>query len=66
MSDLTLCSNKDCAIKWSCLRFWERPTTHRQSYSHFLPHDNGKDPVWCDAHIKMTKADIKRLKIKVD
>lgn len=32
MSDITMCSNKDCELKEGCFRFTAIPNKYRQSY----------------------------------
>jgi len=41
MPDMTLCSNRSCEKRESCLRYRAVPDMARQSYSRFLPRDGG-------------------------
>ena len=37
MPDITMCTNKDCPLSYSCWRFNCTPNKYRQSYAKFEP-----------------------------
>lgn len=42
MADITMCFNKDCAVRTSCYRAMAYENPHRQSYAFFEPDEFGK------------------------
>lgn len=61
MIDITMCSNKSCPIKFSCYRMWATPNPLGQSYSKFMPLEERDGSYTCDAHMPMTKSELKEL-----
>jgi hypothetical protein len=53
MPDITMCDNKECSLTDNCWRFNAPPDRLSQSYSQFIPDDNGD----CDFYIPMDKDD---------
>jgi hypothetical protein len=57
MPDITMCTNKDCPLSFSCYRFNAEPN-YMQSYQKFEPQiDEILDEVECDDYIKLRTND---------
>ena len=50
MSDITLCTTKECPLRHQCLRATAEPNETYQSYSEFGPNKND-DEITCDGFI---------------
>ena len=57
MPDITMCTNNDCEMSYSCWRFNCPPREHGQSYASFEPKvDTELDEVECDLFIEFPRA----------
>jgi len=53
MSDITLCTNKDCPLSFSCWRFNCPPNKAHQSYDSFKPQvDEFLDEAECKMYLQ--------------
>jgi len=61
MTDITMCTNKDCPLSYSCWRFNCPPSQYQQSYAKFEPK---VDEVECEMYLETPnseKSDVVRL-----
>ncbi len=65
MPDITMCTNEDCPISYSCWRFNCPPSKYAQSYQKFEPKiDEVLDEVECKMYLETPnneKSDVVRL-----
>lgn len=48
MSDITKCSNENCAMKQKCYRYTAIVNKYNQSYQKFIPKRNSVENFKCD------------------
>lgn len=51
MPDITMCTNEDCPLSYSCWRFNCPPSQYFQSYARFEPHEV-LDEIECDMYLE--------------
>ena len=65
MPDITMCTNEDCPLSYSCWRFNCPPSQYQQSYAKFEPQiDEALDEVECKMYLETPnneKSDVVRL-----
>ena len=65
MSDITMCTNEDCPLSYSCWRFNCHQSLYAQSYHRFEPQiDDVLDEVECKMYLETPnseKSDVVRL-----
>ena len=65
MPDITMCTNEECPLSYSCWRFNCPPSKYQQSYAKFEPQiDEVLDEVGCKMYLETPnneKSDVVRL-----
>ena len=61
MPDISMCSGKECPLRFSCYRCNAKPNDARQSYFTKPPFKVDGDVIECEHWLKITGADKKEL-----
>lgn len=60
MPDITMCTNAECPLSYSCWRFNCTPSEFLQSYSKFEPQiDEVLDEIECEMYLEKPKYELK-------